>query len=103
GWDTTARVWDTNTGGPIILLNAHAAQVHALTLNRDGSLLACADSANAIRVWDLAQNRVMRMWTDQGAEVRCLSFAPDGRTLASGGPERVGPLRAVRPEETPER
>ena len=28
GWDTTARVWDTSTFQPIILLNSHAGQVH---------------------------------------------------------------------------
>src|SRR5437762_60541 len=34
GWDTTARVWDTQTFQPIILLNAHAGQVTALALSR---------------------------------------------------------------------
>src|SRR5207245_7987578 len=51
---TTARVWNANTGEPIILLNSHADQVNVLALSPDGRLLACGDSADSIHVWDPA-------------------------------------------------
>ncbi len=58
------------------------AQCGALSPN--GSLLALG-SANEVVVWDLQTGREVRQ-LEHGAEVRSVSFSPDGRLLASGGP-----------------
>jgi WD40 repeat protein len=83
------RVWDTASCEPIILLNSHAGQVSALALNRTGTLLASADSADAVHVWAVPANREVHVFGEHQAEVRTLAFAPDGQRLASGGADRV--------------
>src|SRR5207244_4265630 len=89
GWDTTARVWDTESCEPIILLNSHATQVLSLALSPDGKLLATSDSADAIHVWDTVHYRPLHVLRGHDGEVRCLAFNADGTRLASGGEDRV--------------
>jgi WD40 repeat protein len=83
------RVWDTTSGEAVILLNTHATQVTALTVNRAGSLLASADSAHALHLWAIPANRELDVCQAHTAEVRTLAFSPNGQTLASGGADRV--------------
>ena len=73
----------------IILLNSHTGQVHAFALSGDGNLLACADSAFTIHVWDANRNREVHVTPPQAREIRALAFSPDGRRLASGGLEHI--------------
>jgi WD40 repeat protein len=89
GWDTTARVWDTATGEPVILLNSHGDQVNLITFSADGRLLACADSENLIHLWHSNNWQTQHVLNQHEDEVRCLAFSPDGRLLVSGGGERV--------------
>ncbi len=90
GWDTTARVWDTTTGEPIILLNAHQGQVFTFALSPDGGLLACADSSNAVHLWSLDDYQERGVLRDRcAAEIRALTFSPNGRRLVFGGIDRT--------------
>lgn len=90
GWDTTARIWDIDTGEPVILLNSHADQVVTLAFSPDGSLLACADTAANIHVWsDVALGKEIQVIPGDQTEVRCLTFSRDGSLLAVGGADRV--------------
>src|SRR5262249_33923213 len=90
GWDTTARVWDTTTCAPVILLNSHAMQVSALAFSPDGNLLACADSDDAVHVWDFDAKKTRYVFKVAGSrDLRCLAFSPDGKRLAGGGGDRV--------------
>jgi len=63
--------------------------VQALAITPDGSRLACADSGQAIHLWDLASHQPLRVFRGFEGEVRCLAFRADGETLASGGSDRV--------------
>src|SRR5439155_1289113 len=85
GWDTTARVWNTQAFEPVILLNEHSDQVTALAFSPDGGLLACADSALAIHIWDAEAGKSLQVLREHDEEIRCLAFSPDGRLLAGGG------------------
>ena len=59
---------------------------HSITTAR---LLASADSANAVRLWDMERHRAVNVLPEQGNEIRCLAFSPDGQILVSGGADRV--------------
>src|SRR5262245_46609730 len=89
GWDTTARIWDTRTLQPIILLNTHAPQVTALAVSSDGRLMASADSASQVHLWDFATKKSLHVVKGSETEIRCLAFSPDGKRLASSGDHSI--------------
>lgn len=89
GRDRTVQVWDAATHQLVATLGGHEMSVRALGFSRDGQMLASAGK-EGIRLWDTAT------WEERGRldttqEVGCLTFAPDGRTLASG--DKAGSVR----------
>jgi len=89
GWDTTARLWDTESFQPLILLNVHAGQVNAAAFSRDGSLLATADSQPALYLWDTATKKPLHVLKNLRGEIRSLAFGADGGTLAFNAERQI--------------
>jgi WD40 repeat protein/serine/threonine protein kinase len=77
-WDlaTRQRLWQLTPGREVVF-------------SPDSTMLA-ASSGNAVRLWDVASREPVAALTGHVAEVLCLAFAPDGRTLAAG--DSVGTL-----------
>ncbi|MBI1913906.1 MAG: protein kinase [Planctomycetes bacterium] len=100
-FDGTVRLWDVALREPRLVLQAKPYEVNCVVFSPDGRMLATAenlpskdrDSAGG-RDWDTAQGHV-RLWDRDGTEravlrgprgmVLSVAFAPDGRTLVSGG------------------
>jgi WD40 repeat protein len=82
--DSTVTLREPATGRRRADLPAHAGAVWALAFSRDGTMLASADDAG-VRLWDAATGRPLPGSGLALGGVRCLAFAPDGRTLAAGG------------------
>jgi WD40 repeat protein len=51
----------------------------------DGEWVAFGDDTGGIFLWDWTERRPIRRWSGHQGDVLSLAFAPDGRTLASGG------------------
>jgi WD40 repeat protein len=98
GSDWTIKLWDTATGKERATLKGHRGDVFALAFSPDGKTLASAagdlsrpTAFGEIKLWDLGAEtagnaiRPIRTLTGHAGSVRCLAFAPDGKTLASGG------------------
>jgi WD40 repeat protein len=102
------RVWDAGTGKAVATLEGTAPPPPApgrpvfgvevnpvpVAFSPDGQVIAGALGARAVRVWDAATGKRLRVL---GGEVQgwvsCLAFSPDGRRLALG----VGRANAVDP------
>jgi RNA polymerase sigma factor (sigma-70 family) len=78
-------VRDLATGQPKRVLNGlgNISHSHALVFAPDGKRVAGADPGG-IRLWDLASGNEVCHFRDSQGSWRCLAFAPDGKTLASG-------------------
>jgi WD40 repeat protein len=60
--------------------------VRSMVFSPDGRLIATGCAGGVIRLWDIANGRVL--WSVAGDKigwVQSLAFSPDGQTLASGG------------------
>ncbi|MFI7680585.1 protein kinase [Actinophytocola sp. NPDC049390] len=54
GFDRLLRIWDVQTGQCLRTLEGHRAQIHEVTLSRDGTLLASTDFDSTMWAWGLA-------------------------------------------------
>jgi hypothetical protein len=80
------HVLDVDSGQPrVVLLPADTRGVCGLALSADGRLLATADGSR-VRLWEMATRREVPLAL-RPARCYLVDLSPDGRTLATRGPE----------------
>jgi WD40 repeat protein len=60
GRDSTARVWDAQSGAQVLILKGHAGPVTAVAWSPDGTRLATASEDRTARVWAPASQAEIR-------------------------------------------
>ncbi|HET7219714.1 MAG TPA: hypothetical protein VFJ02_16775, partial [Vicinamibacterales bacterium] len=84
GWEAAISVWDASTLTRVRQLEGHTSLVMSLAIDRSRGTLASTGVDGTIRLWDLASGRERsRIRAAAGRHVRSVSFAPDGRQLAT--------------------
>jgi RNA polymerase sigma factor (sigma-70 family) len=88
GLDNVVYLWDAATGKQLHRLDGHKQDVRVLAFSRKGDLLATCD-ATTVRLWDVA--RAKPLWQAEAKDDyhHAVAFAPDGKTLAVGGNDKV--------------
>jgi cytochrome c len=76
-------------GAPRGAVEASATPVIALAFSRDGARIAAAGINGAVAIIDRKTRSVMRTLVGPGMPVWSVAFLPDGRTLLTGGADRV--------------
>jgi WD40 repeat protein len=83
--DPTIREWDTSTwkqvGDP---WEGHSKNIHAISLNSSGTLLASASHDGCVRLWRLSSRRTIAIFKHPG-EMNCVTFSADDKHIFSGG------------------
>lgn len=90
-WDQTVRVWDAQTGGQIVVVNAGNTVVNSVSFSPDGLHILVA-SKDAATVWDAHTGAEIAALVVQDGDVRSASFSPDGSrvvTASTGHTARV--------------
>jgi RNA polymerase sigma factor (sigma-70 family) len=94
GWTRTVQLWDAATGKEIRSLaipqldpKGPPTSASSMALSGDGKLLAVGVFDGLIHVWDTGTGKHLREWRGHAKTVQSLAFAPDSRTLGSGGGE----------------
>jgi WD40 repeat protein/serine/threonine protein kinase len=86
--DQTIRLWDTDTGHVIDVLNHRGMKrrnsVYSLVVSPDGQRLG-AVTDDGVRFWDVATRTELRRLNLPIRGVRVVAYSPDGRWLAAGG------------------
>jgi WD40 repeat protein len=73
------------------VLDGHKKGVTALAfcpnIERAETLLS-GSADQSVKIWDVETGKVKQSYSSHADEVRCVSFAPDGKSFASGGRDR---------------
>jgi eukaryotic-like serine/threonine-protein kinase len=85
GGDSTARVWDANTGRPLHVLRGHTIIVSGATFSPDSKRLATSAWDQTVRVWDVAAGTEVLTLRGHTDVVNAVAFHPNSRLLASAG------------------
>jgi WD40 repeat protein len=82
-YDHTVRLWDAETGAPLLRLEGHPNVVNCVRFSPDGKQLA-SGSMDRVILWD-PQTGKKRREIETKVGVSGLGFSPDGKRLAAGG------------------
>ncbi|MCI0461315.1 MAG: hypothetical protein L0Z62_30575 [Gemmataceae bacterium] len=101
GADRTVRLWSLITdkgqesyGKHLRTLEGAEGEVFALAFHSGGWLAAgegelFTAKAGVARLWDVTAGKELAVLRGHSGAVRCLAFAPDGKTLATGSTDRT--------------
>ena len=87
GVDCTARVFDTSTGQPRMVV-AHDAAVGGVAFSPDGTLVATASADKTARTWDTDTGQQLLQVTHEAA-VGGVAFSPDGTLVATASADKT--------------
>lgn len=88
--DTTAKVWDLETGVETVSLHGHMAEVIALHfVGQDDRLLLTGSFDHSAALWDHRIGRRVRHLTGHSAEVAAAACSFDGRNVATASMDKT--------------
>jgi len=91
GGDSRIRLWEVATGKERGPRDAGAGLLSSVALSRDGTIAATVSDSDphVVHLWDLATRRELRALKGHATGVNSVAFAPDGKTLVTGGADNT--------------
>ncbi len=82
--DKTVRLWETDTGKMLRMLDHHRDNVTSIAFSPDGKTIASGSLDKTIGLCDVKSGRLIRSLRNHSDQVNTIAFSPDGKTIASG-------------------
>jgi len=93
--DRSARVWDANTGGELVVLRSDDDVVY-VGFSPDGSRIVTGSNDRTARVWDTATGRELAALRGHEGGVKSAAFSPDGVRIVTGSSDKTARVWDVR-------
>jgi WD40 repeat protein len=87
--DRTARVWDAQTGTPLLELEGHRGQVKSASFSPDGTRVLTGSTDQAAKVWDARTGTTLLDLKGHTGAVNSVAFSPDGTRIFTGSDDRT--------------
>ena len=87
--DTTARVWDADSGKTLVSLQGHTGQVRSAAFSPDGKRVVTASDDNTARVWDADSGKLLASLQGHTAPVVSAAFSPDGKRVVTASEDKT--------------
>ena len=87
--DMSVRLWDVKTRKQIAMFQNHTADIKAVTLSPDDTLLASGHRDGVVTLWNMQTQESLTILRNHTAAVLSVAFSPDGLLLASGEKEKT--------------
>ncbi len=88
-FDNTARVWDAETGQPLVRLSGHADRVISAAFSPDSQRVVTGSYDKTARIWDITTGREVVRLSGHGDRLRSVAFSPDGQFVASASYDKT--------------
>ena len=75
--------------GRLRRFKGHTKPLQALTVSRDGKILASAGEDQTARLWDVATGKLLATLKGHTNIVNSMAFSPDGRKVATGSDDET--------------
>jgi WD40 repeat protein len=98
--DTTARIWDVESGQPVGNTLHHLGAVRGVAFSLDDSRVATGSNDATARLWDAETGEPVSPPLQHQSTVACLTFSPNGQWLLTGSDDGTARLWDSRTGET---
>ena len=105
--DSTARIWDAESGKEIAVLKGHDGAVRSAAFSGDGKRVVTASADKTARIWDAESGKEIAVLKGHDGSVQSAAFSGDGKRVVTaswrqhrahlGCGERQGDRRPERP------
>jgi WD40 repeat protein len=82
-WDMTARLWDAETGRPLLVFAGHRQTVSGAAFSPDGKRVVTASWDKTAWLWDADTGKPVRGFKGHGGKVSDAAFSPDGKRVVT--------------------
>jgi WD40 repeat protein len=90
--DTTARLWDAETGSAVAVLKTHTDAVSTAAFSPDGRRVVTASADNTACLWDAETGTYLAVLKGHQGAVKSAAFSPDGQRVVTASEDKTARL-----------
>lgn len=83
------RVWESDSGGEYLNLEAHKAAITALAWRSDSNVLASSSEDGEVILWEMNNGGLVKRWTAHGGGTLGVDYSHDGKLVTAGRDRHV--------------